>query len=162
MQRIEEVVVEPPVYDVDGHLAARRPHPDPVGPADQIVPFHQLHAHQPGQQGVFEVRGVARPGREHDDTRVADPVRGRGPERGEELLRVAVHGDDMLLGEEGGEDPGHRTPVLDDVRHPGRHANVVFEHPEVPGLVPYEIDPGDMNPDTARWLDPVRGSVEMR
>ncbi len=67
----------------------------------------------------------------------------------------------MLLGEEGGEDPGHGTPVLDDVRDAAGHANVVLQHPEVPGLVPYEVDPGDVDPHPARWLHPVGSSVEV-
>ena len=162
VERVEEVVVEPPVYDMDGHLAARRPHPHPVPAADEIVALDQLHAHQPGQQGVFEVGGVAGAGGEDDDARVADPVGRGGAQRGEQALRVAVDGHDVLLGEEGGEDPGHRPPVLDDVRDPGRHPDVVLQHPEVARLVAYEIDAGDMDAHPARRLHAVRGPVEVR
>lgn len=161
VQRIEEVVVEPSVYDMHRHLAPRGPHPDTVVTAGEIVPLDQLHPHQPCQQGVFEVGGVAGAGREDDDPRVADPV-GRGGAQGrQKSLRVAVHGDDVLFGEEGRKDPGHRAPVLDDVRDPGRHADVVLQDTEVPGLVPYEIDAGDVDPYAAGWLDPVRRTVEM-
>lgn len=161
VQRIEEVVVEPPVYDMHRHLAPRGPHPDTVVAAGEIVPLDQLHPHQPGQQGVFEVGGVAGAGGEDDDPRVADPV-GRGGAQGrQKSLRVAVHGYDVLFGEEGRKDPGHRAPVLDDVRDPGRHADVVLQDPEVPGLVPYEIDACDVDPYAARWLDPVRRPVEV-
>lgn len=161
VQRIEEVVVEPPVYDMDGHLATRGPHPDPVVPADQVVPLDQLNPHQPGEQGVLEVGGVAGTGGEDDDPGVDRAAGCRGPQRGEQPLRVPVHRQHMLLREERGEDPGHRPAVLDDVRHPARDPHIVLEHPEVPGLVPYEVDAGDVDAHPAGWFDPVGRPVEM-
>lgn len=161
VQRVEEVVVEPPVYDVDGHLAACGPHPHPVVAADQVVPHHQLHAHQPGEQGVFEVGGVPRSRGEDHDSGVLRPGGRGGPQRGQQPPRVPVDGDHVLLGEEGREDPRHGPAVLDDVRNPAGDPHVVLEDPEVAGLVPYEVDAGDVDAYSARWLDPLRGPMEM-
>lgn len=161
VQRVEEVVVEPPVYDMDGHLAARGPHPHPVVAAGEVVPHHQLHAHQPGEQGVFEVGGVSRPrGEDHDPGILRARGRG-GPQSGQQSPRVPVDGDHVLLGEERGEDPRHGSAVLDDVRHPARDPHVVLKDPEVARLVAYEVDAGDVDADPARWLDPLRGPMEV-
>jgi hypothetical protein len=73
VHRVEELVVDAPVDDVDPLLAGRRPHPHDAVAADQVAALDQLDAHQPGEQGVLEVGAVVDARREHHDVRVVDP-----------------------------------------------------------------------------------------
>ena len=67
MQRVEVLVVDAPVDDVDRALALRRAHPHPVAAADEVAALDQLDAHQPGEQRVLEVGGVVDARGQHDD-----------------------------------------------------------------------------------------------
>ena len=58
VERVEEVVVHPPVDHVHTLLAARGPHVDETRPADQVAALHQLDAHLAGEKGVLEEGGV--------------------------------------------------------------------------------------------------------
>jgi len=77
MQRVEPVVVDPPVDDVDRPPAVRRVHVDAVAPAEQVTALDELDPHEPGQQGVLEVGGIVHAGGEDHDERIDDAVRRR-------------------------------------------------------------------------------------
>ena len=55
VHRVEELVVDPPVDDVDRAVARGRAHPHLAADADQVTALDELDAHHPGQQGVLEV-----------------------------------------------------------------------------------------------------------
>jgi hypothetical protein len=59
-------------------------HVDTVAVAEQVTALDELHAHQPGQQGVLEVRRVVHAGGEHHDEGVDDAVRRGGPQGAEQ------------------------------------------------------------------------------
>lgn len=63
--------------------------------------------------------------------------------------------------EEVGEDAGHGAPVLHDVGHPGRRAQVVLEHPEVALVVPDQVDARDVDADAVGWDDAGRLAVKV-
>ena len=77
VQRVEVVVVDAAVDDVDALQPLGRAHRDDVVVAHEVAALDQLDAHLPGEERVLEVRGVVDAGREHDDTRVVDTGRGR-------------------------------------------------------------------------------------
>ncbi len=81
LQRIQELVVDPPVDHVDLLLALGGAHVDRVVPAEQVPALDQLDAHLAGQQRVLEVRGVEDAGGEHDDRRIGLVRGGRGAQR---------------------------------------------------------------------------------
>ena len=58
VHRIEEVVVDPAVHDVDPLLAAGRAHVDALVAAHEVAALDQLDAHLPGEERVLEVGGV--------------------------------------------------------------------------------------------------------
>src|SRR5207253_1528616 len=66
VEGVEEVVVDPPVDDVNPVLALRAAHVDPVVAAHQVATLHQLDAHLAGEEGVLEVGRVVDAGGEHD------------------------------------------------------------------------------------------------
>ena len=82
VHRVEVLVVDAPVDDVDRLLALGRAHLDDAAGADEVAALDQLDAHHPGEQGVLEVGAVVDAGGEHDDGRVAGPVGGRRPQGG--------------------------------------------------------------------------------
>jgi hypothetical protein len=67
LERVEELVVDPPVDHVDALVALRGAHVDEVVAAEQVAALDQLDAHLPGQQRVLEVGGVEDTGGQHDD-----------------------------------------------------------------------------------------------
>ena len=78
VQRVEELVVDAAVHDVDALFAARRPHVEHVVAADEVAALDELDAHLPGEERVLEVRRVVHARREQDDRRVVDATRRGG------------------------------------------------------------------------------------
>ena len=111
---------------------------------------------------MLEVGRVVDAGGQHDDGRIVDAGRRGRTERFEQALRVVRNSTDAMTGEQLGEDVRHRPPVLDDVGDPRRGAEVVLEHAETTGVVAYEVDPGDVDPDTARGIEAGDAAVEVR
>jgi hypothetical protein len=88
--RVEEVVVDPAIDDVDLALAVGAPHVDDVVLHDQVVPLDEIDAHLPGQEGVLEEGGIVDPRREQDHHGVlAAPGRGV-PERLPQQMRIVA------------------------------------------------------------------------
>ncbi len=65
-------------------------------------------------------------------------------------------------GEQFGEDPGHRPPVLHHVADPRRHPHVVLEDAEAALLVADQVDAANVRANPVRRVDAVRGAVEVR
>ncbi len=65
------------------------------------------------------------------------------------------------LGEEAGQGLAQRPPVLDDVAHAGRDAQVVLEHPELTRLVADQVDAADVHPHPVGRFDAGRLPVEV-
>ena len=147
VHRVEEVVVHPPVDDVDPLLAARRAHPDLAAADDKVTTLDELDTHHPREERVLEVRAVVDAGGEHHDGRVGAALGSSRTERVEQDARVVVDRADPHRREGLGEDVGHGTPVCDDVGDAGRHPDVVLEDAEVALLVADEVDARDMGPD---------------
>ena len=159
VHRVEELVVDPPVDDVDRAVAGRRLHAHLAADADEVAALDELDAHHPREEGVLEVRGVEDPGGEHDDGGVARAVGGGGTQRAEQHPGVVVHGPDPHRRERLGEDVGHGAAVGDDVADAGRHPDVVLEDPEGPRLVADEVDAGDVHPHPVGRPDAHDGAV---
>ena len=92
-QRVEEVVVDPAVDDVDRPRPCRRTDIARRSPLDdQVAALDQLDAHLAGEQGVLEVGGVGDARGEHARPlgELPRPAARRQPQRVEEQGRVAV------------------------------------------------------------------------
>ena len=86
LQRIEVLVVDSTVDDMDRYLALGRPQEDVGAVTDEVPPFDQVDAHEAGQEGMLVERGVVDPWRQHHDGRVLHRRR-RGTPQG--LIRRA-------------------------------------------------------------------------
>ena len=86
LQRVQVLVVDAPIDDMDGHLALGRPQEDVGAMADEVPPLHEVHAHEAGEQGVLVERGVVHAGSEHHDRRVCTDA---GAARRSALMRRA-------------------------------------------------------------------------
>lgn len=118
VHRVEELVVDAAVDDVHRLEAVGGAHHDPAATALQVASLDELDAHRARQQGVLEVGAVVDARRQHDDRRVGDAGRGRGPQRGEESLRVARDRPDPVVREGLRQRCGDRAAVRHDVRDP--------------------------------------------
>jgi len=156
VQRVQEVVVDAAVDDVDAALPLRRAHPDRVVPAGQVAALHELDPHEPGQQGVLEVRAVVDAGGEHHHDRLRGAHRGSGLQRGQQPLRVVADRAHPVRREQLRERPRHRATVLHHVAHAARRAQVVLQHPEGALLVPDEVDAADVDADAVGGHHAVR------
>ena len=162
MHRVQELVVDPPVDHVHRLEPGGGPHHHPTGPADQVAALDQLDAHHPGQQGMLEVGGVVDTGGQHHHPRVTHPGRRGRAQRGQQPPRVAVHRTDPVVGEHLGQRAGHRPAVGHHVGDPGRHPDVVLEHPEVALGVPDQVDARDVHPNAVDRLDVRHLAQEVR
>ena len=75
MQRVEKLVVDPSVEDIDALLPARRAHVHDVVAADEVATLDELDSHLPGEERVLEVGGVVDTRREQHHARVVDATR---------------------------------------------------------------------------------------
>ncbi len=145
LQRIEELVVDTAVDDVDPRRACGRAHPDPTAGAEQVAALDQLHAHQSREQGVLEVGGVVDARGEHDDVGLFDADRRARPQRLEQPVRIVAHRTHAHGDEELRKRLRHDAAIRDDVADTAGHADVVLEHPPGPRLVADQVDAGDMD-----------------
>ena len=130
LHRVEEVVVDAAVDDVDLALALGGAHVDRVVAAEQVAALDQFHAHLAGQQRMLEVRRVVDTRGEHDDRRIGLVGGRRIAQRPQQVRRVVADRAHPVGGEQVREHPRHRAAVLHHVGHPRRRAQVVLEHPE--------------------------------
>ena len=143
--RIEEVVVDAPVNHIHRFEAGGTAHPDPVALADQITPFHQLDAHLLGQVAVLEVGAVEHPRRQQHHLGLVGPG-GQLPQGLEQMGGIVVDRLDGATGEQAREHALHHAPVLEEIGHPRRAAQVVLQHPPGADAVADQIQAGDVTP----------------
>jgi hypothetical protein len=110
---------------------------------------------------VLEVGGVVDAGRQHDHARVGHALGRGGAQRVQQLGRVVVDRADPGIDEERRQGLAHHAAVLDDVADPARDAQVVLQHPELPVLVPDEVDAGDVHAHAVGRVDAVCLAVEV-
>ncbi len=110
---------------------------------------------------MLEVRGVVDARREHDDIRVLDAGRGRGAQRGEELVRIVADGTHPHRDEQLGQGLRHDATVGDDVADARRHAHVVFEHAHLAVLVADQVDARHLDAHAVGGVDARGLAVEV-
>ena len=104
--RIDEIVVDAPIDDVDPLEAPCRPHHDEPVLHHQIAPLYQLDAHLLGEEGMLEVGGVVDAGCEQNDGGIRDVVRRQAAQGIEQAGRVVLHGAHQRRSEDLGGQPG--------------------------------------------------------
>ncbi len=97
VHRVEELVVDAAVDDVDRLEALGGAHHDPAASALEVATLDQLHAHGAGEQCVLEVGAVVDAGGQHHDRRVGDTRRGGGAQGGQQALGVPRDRADAVL-----------------------------------------------------------------
>ena len=74
-ERIEKVVIDAAVDDVDAFRTLRCAHEDLVILDEHVLAFDEFDTHLLGEEGVFEVGAVIGAGCQYDDRRIIDPER---------------------------------------------------------------------------------------
>ena len=163
LERVHEVVVDPAVDRVHALEPARGAHVADRVAHDEVRRLDQLDAHLPRQERVLEVGGVERARRPHDHRRLLLPAGRRHlRERGPQQRRVVVDRPHAVVGEQPGQQPRHRHPVLEHVRDPARRAHVVLEHLPRAVAVAHEVAARHVGVHAAGRPDAVRGAREAR
>ena len=154
-QRVEEIVVDPPIDDVDPHGPFRGPHVDDVVAHEEIGGFDELDPELVREEGVLVERRVETARGQQDRRGVPAGRSGRHrAQGGEERVRVVLDGRDPMAGEELREQPHHHLAVLEHVRDPGRRARIVLQDVEGALVHPYDVDAGDVDVDPVGDLEP--------
>ena len=161
VQRVEILVVDAAVDDVDAFLAARRQHVQDVVATHEIAAFHELDTHLPREERVLEVRGVVDAGCQQHDAGIVHTRRRDRTQRLQQASRVVGHGLHAVRREQLREHVRHRAPVLHDVRDPRRDAKVVLEHAHAAVGVAHEVDAGDVHTHATGRRDAERGPMEV-
>ncbi len=151
---VQEQVVDAPVDHVHPLRPLDGAHVDAVVVVDfQVAAFHQFHAHLLGEIGMLEIGRVVDAGREHHHGRL---IAGPGRQRGQHVVEpqgVVVHRLDALVLEQFGEHPLGHDPVFQHVGHPGRDAEIIFQHINGAVLVAHQIAAADVCPDPMAGVD---------
>ena len=149
-ERVEEVVVDPPVDHVDAHHPVCRTVKDAIAVDDEIATLDDLDPHLTSEERVLEVGRVVCPRGQEDDTRVATgATRGNRTERLEQRARVLVDRANAVAIEERGKDAFERLAAFEHVADTRRRAQVVLEHEVAARAVPDQIDAADVCIDAA-------------
>jgi hypothetical protein len=152
-QRIEEVIVDAAVDDIDPLRALGGAHVHRLVAHEQVLPFDQLDAHLLREEGVLEIGAVVGAGGQQHHGGIGDTGRGDAAQVFEQHLGIALDGGDAVLGEELGEQPHHHLAVLEHVGDARGHAQIVLEHPELAGIVADDVDARDVRVDAAGDVD---------
>ena len=128
-QRIDEIVVDPTIDDIDALEARCGAREDDVVVDEKIAALDKLHAHLPGEKCVFEIGRIEHAGREHGDRNIFLEGRQR-LERREKLLRIMVDGTNARRPKHARKGAAHHFPIRQHVGNAGRHAQIVFQHDE--------------------------------
>ena len=141
--RVEVAVVDAAVDHVDALEPVRGAHVHHVVVDDEVAALHELGTELAGREHVLEVRGVVRPGREHDDARPRAARRRDRAQRREQDRAVVVDAPHRVRAEHARQDARGRGAVLEHVRDAARVAHVVLEHAVRALGVAHEVDAGD-------------------
>ena len=155
VQRIEEIIVDAAIEDVDRLIPLRRAHRDaPVDDA-QVMPLDQFGAHMVGQIAMFVIGAVVDARGQHRDRR-RPAARGRraGGERFEQVDRIVADLAHRHFREQLGKHLEHRFAVFEHVRHPRRGARIVLEHVKFIGAGAHDVGAADVGIDAAGRIEP--------
>ncbi len=149
LDRIAEVVVEPPQDRVHALQARERLQVDVVAAHGEVVPLDERQAEMTREVRVLEVRLVERAGRQHDGERRLvrrgwrqQPIAQAGEERADERPH-------LISPSELGKDARDDLPVLERIARTGRRLRAIAEHPPAPVGRAREIDGVDVQPRAA-------------
>ncbi len=162
-ERVEEVVVDAPVDDVDPLEPLGGAHVGDLALDHDVAAFDELDAELVGEERVLVIGRVVDAGREQHHGRVG----GRGARRDrlqgrQQLVRVVLHRRDAVAGEQLREQPHHDLAVLQHVGDAGGRARIVLEDVEGLGVDPHDVDAGDVDVDVVRHLEAVHLRPEHR
>ncbi len=161
LQRVEEVVVDAAVDDVDALRSAGGAHEHLAADAQQVAALDELDAHEAREQRVLEVRRVVDTRRQHDDVRIVDPGRGGRAQGREQLVGIVADGAHAHRHEQLGQRLRHDAAVRDDVRHARGHPHVVFEHAHLAVLVADQVDSRHLDAHAVGTADAGRLAIEV-
>ena len=161
LHRVEEVVVDAAIDDIDPLLTLGGAHVHDVVAAEQVTALDEFDAHQPSQQRMFEVRRIGHARSENHDVGVGLVERRRRPQRAQQMARIVADRPHPVRGEQVRKHPRHGAPVLDHIRHTRRRAQVVLQHPELAVLVANEVDTGDVDANPVGRADICRLPVKV-
>ncbi len=89
--RIEEVIIDAAIQDVDAAKTMNRLHEQFVIDAYEVASLDEFDAHLLRQEYMFEKGGVERAGRQQRDSRIRDAAGRQILEAGEQVGRVVFH-----------------------------------------------------------------------
>ena len=145
-QRIEEIVVDAAIDDVDAARPLGRAHVDDVVLDEEVAALDQFDAELVGQEGMFVIGRIVLARRQQRDRRLAAGARRRDrAQRREQFVGIVLDRRDAMHGEEIGEEPHHHFAVLQHVGDAGGRAGVVLEHIEAVVVGADDVDAGDMD-----------------
>src|SRR5262249_52129575 len=138
-QRIQKVVVDTPIDDIDAAQPGRRPHVDDVVVNYQVAPFDQLYSHLARQKRMFIRGGVEQTRSQQQDRRIGAVLGSESPQSRQQRLSVMIDRPYVVAAEEAGKDLLHNLPVGKHVGDAARYTQVVFEHHELAAVETYQV-----------------------
>jgi hypothetical protein len=102
---------------------------------------------------MFEVGAVVRAGGHQDHGGVGYAGGSDAAQIGEQHVGIMIDRRDPVRGEQFGKQAHHHLAVLEHVRDPRGHPQVVLEHAEFPGIVAHDVDARDVGVDAAGDVD---------
>ena len=161
-QRVEEIVVDAAIEDVDLPQPVNVLHVEFAIDANEVLTLDQLDAHLLREEDVLEERGVEGAGRQQRDSRIGFARRRHLHQALQQVGGVTLDAADARCAHQGRDEPRHDDAIFDHVGNAARSAHVVFEDIEAAVGAAHEIDSRDRDEITERRLDADCGAAKLR
>jgi hypothetical protein len=160
-QRVDEVVVDAAIDDVDPAQAGGRAHEHMVVMDDQVATFDQRHTHQSRKVGVLIIGRIVDARRQDHDLRIGAMIAGHALEGRQQQVGIPLYGPHAGFAERAGEGAAGCVAVGQHVGDARRHPKVVFEYEERPVFAADKVAAADIHIGAVRYeqmlhLAPIR------
>ena len=147
IQRVQIVVIDPPIQHINWFIAARGAHRHPAINHPQIMPLDQFHAHFVGKERVFVIGRIVNAGGQHRDNRIF----GGGTDGKAAVQHLGVIADRLhpVAGEQFGKHLQHGFAVFQHIADTRRRAGVILQHIKLVLAGADQINADDMGIDPA-------------
>jgi len=163
-ERIEEVVIDSAVDDVDAAQARGGAHIDDVVVREEVAALDELDSHLLSEERVLEISGVGDTRREQDRSgilAIRAVIRNQRTERGKQLAGVMIDRPDAVVTEERRENTLENLAIRDHVRNAAGDAKIVFKDSESAVGKADEIGAADADVDVARNVESAHLAAEV-
>src|SRR5438552_4386189 len=150
--RIEKIVINPAINDVDRLQTFGRAHENFPGASNEIEALHNFDSHRAREERVLVISGIVDAGGMENEGGIRSLCRRDVTQNIEELLAVIFHWPDTVLREQIWKNRAHDLAVLHDIGNAGWAARIVLQHKKITVAIAHQIGAANVDVDILRHV----------